>query len=80
MQTINIHEVTSVKLGTVSTFAKSSNRKAFNVRTLEITDAYGNKIAIELFATDREFLTLNPNQEELESIESKYDRKVNDDA
>ena len=57
MQTINIHEVTSVKLGTVSTFAKSSNRKAFNVRTLEITDAYGNKIAIELFATDREFLT-----------------------
>ena len=54
MQTINIHDVSSIKLSD-----KSSNRRAFNVRTLDIIDAYGHKIVIELFAHDPQALTIN---------------------
>lgn len=70
MQTINIHDVSSIKLSEVSSFDKSSNRRAFNVRTLEIIDAYGHKITIELFSHDPQALTINAewNQEQLITV------------
>ena len=68
MQTINIHEVSSIKLSEVTSFDKSANRRAFNVRNLEIMDAYGNRITIELFAHDPQALTINADWNQGQSI------------
>jgi hypothetical protein len=59
MQTINIHEVSSITLSEVSSFDETSHRPAFNVRRLTIIDNNGYKIDIELFSSDLKALTIN---------------------
>jgi hypothetical protein len=68
MQTLSIHEITSIELGEVSHFEKSSNRKAFYVRHLIIVDLNGNKIDIDLFSNDQNALTINADWNQNQSI------------
>ena len=68
MQTISIHEITSIELGEVSSFEKTSDRAAFHVRHLIITDASGYRIAIDLFSNDQKALTINADWNQNQSI------------
>lgn len=68
MQTLSIHEIKSIELGEVSSFEKTSNRKAFHVRHLIIIDLNGNKLEIDLFSNDKKALTINADWNQGQSI------------
>lgn len=68
MQTLSIHQITSIELGEVSSFEKTRDREAFHARHLIITDANGNRLAIDLFSNDPKALTINADWNQGQSI------------
>jgi hypothetical protein len=58
MQSINIHDIKSITLSEVTSFKKTTTRKAFTVRKLEVLDIHGNRINIDFFGHDLDSLAI----------------------
>lgn len=68
MQTLTIHQVTSIQINETEHYPSDKQGNAFNTRRIKVEDITGSIFEIVLFADDAKALTMNADWNQGQSI------------